>query len=409
MNMTSIKKWSLILLSVGALNACSSSDTVSPDGSGNELPQLKQQVVANYADIVLASYEDSLQAALALETAVNVFVDEPTQANFAAAKTAWLNSREPYGQTEAYRFYDGPIDDPNTGPEGQLNAWPLDEATIDYVNLDETAGIINNLDIEINAETLTGLNTQDAEDAVTTGYHAIEFLLWGQDLNENPEDAGLRPYTDYVSGNEGTAANQERRGTYLNVVSSLLIEDLGAVTEAWGDETSGNYRESFLALNSDEAIRRIIVGIGSLARSELSGERMEVALLKKDQEDEHSCFSDNTHRDIVTNFQGIKNVYLGEYLRLDATKVQGKGLKDLFAISASDLNAKMLAELQKAETAINTIDQMTKNGMPFDQQILEDESRANIQAAIDALVAFGDLLPEAATTLGININLAPAE
>ncbi|MCP5467726.1 MAG: iron-regulated protein [Deltaproteobacteria bacterium] len=397
----------LILLSF--LGACSGSDETPIDQSQNEIPQLKEQVVSNYVNLVSASYEDTLQKAIQLEEAINIFVSEPSEDNFNAAKSAWRNSREPYGQTEAYRFYDGPIDAPNEGPESQINSWPLDEATIDYVQDKENAGIINDLNIEITAESLVELNTQLDEAAVTTGYHAIEFLLWGQDHNENPQDAGLRPYTDYISGGEGTAANQERRGVYLNTVANVLVSDLEYVNNAWSSEIQNNYRQNFLKLNVDEALRRIIVGIGSLSRSELSGERMEVALLKQDQEDEHSCFSDNTHRDILNNFRGIQNVYLGEYQKSDGTWIEGKGLQDLFQISAAELNSKMLEELQKAEDAIHLIDQKAKNGMAFDQQIIDVDSRENIQKAIDALVAFGDLLPDAAVTLGINLNSVETE
>src|SRR5256885_11217291 len=70
---------------------------------------------------------------------------------------------------------------------------------------------------------------------------------------------------------------------------------------------------------------------GSLSRGELAGERLEVALASRDQEDEHSCFSDNTHRDAVTNAQGILNVWQGSYKRLDGSELQGPGIKDWVA------------------------------------------------------------------------------
>jgi putative iron-regulated protein len=143
-----------------------------------------------------------------------------------AAKQAWLDSRDPYLQTEVYRVYDGPIDTPDDGPEGLLNAWPLDEQYIDYVVGDDDAGIING-DDTIDAATLEGLNEVGGEKNVATGYHAVEFLLWGQDLSET--GPGERSYTDYVRDGSGTAANQDRRGTYLNVVGTMLVEHLSGV------------------------------------------------------------------------------------------------------------------------------------------------------------------------------------
>ena len=76
---------------------------------------------------------------------MDAFLADPNETTLAAAKEAWLAAQEPYGQTEAYRFYGGPIDDAD-GPEPLLNAWPLDEAYVDYVEGAPEAGIINSPD-----------------------------------------------------------------------------------------------------------------------------------------------------------------------------------------------------------------------------------------------------------------------
>ena len=72
------------------------------------------------------------------------------------ARKAWLAAREPYGQTEAFRFYGGPIDDAK-GPEGRINAWPLDEAYIDSVKGKAGSGIINNRKIPLTKAKLASL------------------------------------------------------------------------------------------------------------------------------------------------------------------------------------------------------------------------------------------------------------
>lgn len=379
----------------------------NPDGdSSTSLDSLKQQFIANYARIVSASYEDSRNGAENLRDAVETFVNNPNQGNFDSAKAAWLQAREPYGQTEVYRFYDGPIDNPDTGPEPLINAWPLDEAVIDYVDGDPNAGIVNDGGVTLDAETLSDLNEKDADDAITTGYHALEFLLWGQDLNADPSDAGLRPYTDYANG--GTADNQDRRRTYLNVIAGLLVDHLDVLVQAWAEGDASNYRAEFLALNPNEALRRIIVGMGSLAGGELGGERMAVALLAKDQEDEHSCFSDNTHRDIFLNFRGLLNLYEGSYTRSDGSVLSGVGLSDLLESVDPDLNAQIQEQFDIAQAGIEEIDALAKSGTHFDQQILGNDSdpdRQRIQGVVDALQTLADLLSEAAAELGIDINL----
>ncbi|HSV54368.1 MAG TPA: imelysin family protein, partial [Burkholderiaceae bacterium] len=140
-------------------------------------------VAAHYASLVQANYEDTLAGARALHAAILDFTAKPSEEGLQRARQAWLQAREPYGQTEAFRFYAGPIDDKN-GPEGRINAWPMDEAYIDGVRAKPRAGIINNPKVAITKKSLSALNERDGEENIATGWHAIEFLLWGQDFSE---------------------------------------------------------------------------------------------------------------------------------------------------------------------------------------------------------------------------------
>ena len=146
-----------------------------------DIDALKTAVVANYAAGVHASYSRSLGSARAMDMAIDAFLADPTPATLEAAKRAWLIARDDYGPTEAFRFYSGPIDNEEDGPEGLLNAWPMDESYIDYVEGDASAGIINMPGgyPQITAELIESLNEEGGEENVSTGWHAIEFLLWG--------------------------------------------------------------------------------------------------------------------------------------------------------------------------------------------------------------------------------------
>uniref|UniRef100_UPI003565E8B1 imelysin family protein n=1 Tax=Halobacteriovorax sp. TaxID=2020862 RepID=UPI003565E8B1 len=261
-------------------------------------------VAEKYADHVLEMYTESLERAIQLDSDLKTFVESPNLFNHVTAKLSWINAREVYGQTEAFRFYSGPIDS-DEGPEGLLNAWPLDENYIDYVVGAPNAGIINNTQEypSITKELLISLNENDGEKNISTGYHAIEFLLWGQDLYKL--GAGRRGHEDYVVG---SVANAQRRGEYLLVVSELLIKDLNYLVSAWSKGNPSNYRAEFLALPSEKSLQNIFKGIVFMSGDELSGERMYVAYDTRGQEDEHSCFSDMTHKDIEWNFQGVVNV-----------------------------------------------------------------------------------------------------
>lgn len=398
-------QWLIMLLFIPILIGCGAGepppvDTENEETAVEENPQLqtmKAEVVSNYADIVYASYQDSLSTAQDLQAALQDFVANPSEETHQAAKDAWLAAREPYGQTEVYRFYGGPIDDED-GPEGLINAWPLDEAYVDYVDGAPDVGIINNVEEypQITTDLLESLNEVGAEENISTGYHAVEFLLWGQDLSA--AGSGDRSYTDYT-----TAENAERRGQYLLAASQLLVSHLESLVNEWNPSTSGSYREAFLAQNSDEALQKILTGIGVLSKSELSGERMFVAYDNQDQEDEHSCFSDNTHRDIIANAQGIFNVYNGSYTRVDGSEISGPSLATLLEQIDPELAAAMGALVETALASTMEIH------IPFDQAIVEPDFRPTVLQSVNALQDQGDKVAEIAGALGLTINTALPE
>ena len=340
-----------------------------------------EQVVAHYADIVHAGYADSHKQAVALQRALQTLTERPSTAALEAAKSAWKRARIPYGQTEAFRFYGGPIDDAD-GPEGLINAWPMDESYVDYVLDNPAAGIINDPDAPITRESLVALNEQGGEENVSTGYHAIEFLLWGQDLSA--DGPGARPVSDYEEA--------PRRVQYLHTVAAQLVDDLRFLVKEWAPRQDGNFRAAFLAQEPQEALRQILVGVGTLSRSELAGERMTVALASQDQEDEHSCFSDNTHDDIIRNAQGIQNVIEGRYMRGNGTLVEGPGI---MALLPESRRAELKGKVRNAIAAVHTIQP------PFDREIASPIGRQRVLAAIHALRAQAEAIANAAADLGI--------
>ncbi|KIG14368.1 Iron-regulated protein A precursor [Enhygromyxa salina] len=372
-----------------ALGAC----TTDSDGSAPLDAAEVAPIAEQYALVVAANYADVQTSAATLQTSIVELVADPSEANLEAAREAWLASREFYGQTEAFRFYDGPIDEPHAGPEGQLNAWPMDEAYVDYVEGMPDAGIINDPASYpvIDAALLIELNEQGGETNIAAGYHAIEFLLWGQDLSAS--GPGARPWTDFDTSGAGTANNQDRRGAYLLAAAELLVADIDGLVAAWDPDQADNYRAQFVAEAPNEIVRKMLLGIGSLSGAELAGERIEVALATQDQEDEHSCFSDNTHRDIIVDIVGIQNVYLGDY----ASTHVGPGLYDLVAARDQALADRLTDDIQASLDAAMAIP------APFDQAIIND--RDAVQATVDALRRQTDTIVEVAALFEINLAL----
>ncbi|WMC10750.1 imelysin family protein [Oceanimonas pelagia] len=399
----------------GLLSACAqtSNPTVTQD-----------QVVEHYADIAQAVYGDALTSAQQLDKAIAALLASPSEQTLADARTAWLAARVPYQQSEVFRFGNPVVDD----WEGQLNAWPLDEGLIDYVapgyqhelgNAGATANIIANshlqvggekLDVtNITPELLAGLNELAGSEAnVATGYHAIEFLLWGQDLNDTHSGAGERPWTDFALGEACTHGHCDRRRDYLQAASRLLVQDLQYMAGQW-QPGQNNYRTELTALPAEEGLRRMLFGMGSLSLGELAGERMKVALVANSVEDEHDCFSDNTHHSHYYNEKGISNLMFGEYQRIDGSTLQGPSLLQLVAQQDDQAAAQIGEQFRESEQAVYRLVQSAEvNNVHFDQLIAADNPQGNqlVTDAISALVEQTRAIELAANTLGIN-NLNP--
>ncbi|MEM0938185.1 MAG: imelysin family protein [Bacteroidota bacterium] len=393
---TRFRPYYLIFLSGAMLFlSCGDDDGVSDQEEELIDGELAAAVKENYAAIVYASYEDAYNEAVTLKSAIEAFISSANETNLTVAKTAWVVAREPYSQTEAYRFSNGPIDDID-GPEGFLNAWPLDESWIDYVEGNAAAGFINDPDLPLSKEELERQNERGGENNISIGYHAIEFLLWGQDLTDPSEvQAGLRPHTDYLIGGSGTAANQSRRAEYLMICSELLLDHLQLMLDEWDPNGTDNYRVTFMELPDVEALKNIFTGIGQMTQSELASERMNVALASRNQEDEQSCFSDNTHRDIRLNAVGIKNVYTGSYTRIDGSMVSGSSLSDLVKAVDPDADAEVINAMNSAMSSIEA------TAIPFDLAITDNTERATVFNAVVDIQTLGDAIEDAAGTLGL--------
>jgi putative iron-regulated protein len=390
----------------------SKTDTGTPpaDGSAAFPAAAADQAIATYKTLVHRTYQLSLDETGKLKTAIAAFVAAPDATKLQAAKQAWLQSRTPYNQTDAYRFYGGPIDNEDDGPEAAMNGWPLDENYVDYTRDVPTAGIINDLAKypELSGDKLRPLNEVGGEKNIATGYHAIEFLLWGQDDAMPGTGAGKRPHTDFVAG--GTAMNQTRRGAYLTSVMDLLLADLTQVRDAWAPSTAGNYAADFgskPAADSPhndgrkDAVANMIRGLGSLARAELSGERMTVAYKNRDQEDEHSCFSDSTWLDLLGNAKGIQNVWSGAY---EGQKL-GPGLEEVVKAADPALATRIGKDIDEAVAKLKSLADGNQQA-PFDVVIAQPDgspARMTMLDAMKALKRAADGLASAAASLGLQV------
>ena len=375
-------------------------------------------VIENYADIAQAMYEDSLIEARELDRRIGALLDAPGPDTLSAARTAWINSRVPYMHTEVYRFGNAIVDD----WEGKVNAWPLDEGLIDYVDpgygtaSDENplyvANVVGNERITFGGETLDASEITSSlltkmheiggvEANVATGYHAIEFLLWGQDLNGTGAGSGERAWTDFATGSECTNGNCERRRAYLRTVSTMLIDEFEWMSAQWAE--GGDARQALAEGGPDAGLAVMLTGLGSLSYGELAGERMQLGLLLHDPEEEHDCFADNTHNSHYYDVMGMVAVYYGGYTRTDGSKVAGPSLSGLVAEVDAVLDQEMRARLDATQNAMASLKARAETLEAYDQMLGAENPDGNavVQAAVDRLTEQTRTIERVVAALGL--------
>lgn len=418
---SSYKQYLTLTLAI-SLTACQSIGIDNSDAAPSP-----EQVVQTYLEIAQANYGDALVAAEALNQKIDILLANPSEENLSLAKNAWKNARIPYQQSEVFRFGNSVVDE----WEGKVNAWPLDEGLIDYVGSDYgtesdenpfyTANIIANPNPiiggkNIDASTISASFLSDTlheidevESNVATGYHVIEFLLWGQDLNGTNPGAGNRPASDFSLDN-CTGGNCERRREYLKSATILLIKDLTDMHQNWLKEGAAN--QELLSKGTQGGLASMLTGMGSLAYGELAGERIKLGLMLHDPEEEHDCFSDNTHWSHYYDALGIKNIYLGEYKRIDGSKISGNSLSQLVFEIDPDLDNEMKSKLTATQNAMQTMVDQANLGSPFDVLIAEGNKAGNqiIRNIVDALVDQAKTTEKIMQTLKLtNIEIAGSD
>ncbi len=369
---------------LGLLAACLALVAVLAPRAGEAatpLPPGLDAALRGYARTAFLGYSEAVQGLEALQAAVDTLLARPSPATLAGARAAWLACRDPYSRTEALRFSGGPIDD-REGREGRINSWPIDEAFLDYVHGRPAAGLIADRRIPIVEASLVGRNMRDDDSQVTLGYHAIEFLLWGQDRRR--DGPGARPHTDYLAGDPV----RDRRRACLRLLVELLLREVRSVRDAW-DPGQGGYARAFLAGDPLTQLGRALSGPATLAAFELSSERIGIPLSGGEHEDEESCFSDNTHRDIAADIEGIARV------------LEGSG--DAPGLVAA-LDAKQAAEIRERLGRLRKL--TARIPAPIDVVIVspqEDPRRRILEALVGELIGLAGAIQRAGEAAGARV------
>lgn len=397
-----VTAFSLLLLAV-LLSAC---QRPPAQAAAPELPP--REVLAGYRQLAHAATRDAHERARDLLAAVQQLIASPGEDTLDAARKVWVSAREPYSFAEALRFGNWFVDE----ADERINPWPVDEGFLDYVQA-LYAGSPSNQDGQLNlvaapdrvmiggrwleTEPLQRITLKmaqelsNSESNLTTGYHAIEFLLWGQDLSDT--GPGERPWTDYAltaehcTDGHRTAALRHcrRRAALLLSASEILVQDLEILSGQWSD-LPGSFGDRLVTGDIASGLRRMLFGLAAMSAEELAGERLEIGLLTGSQEEELDCFSDTTHRSLYANALGIAGLYRGHY-----REQKRPSLAAWLQAHHPDLAARIEHEMDLTLASMARIRALGEAGETFDRLIHPEHPHQgeDLRRAITALRNLG--------------------
>jgi putative iron-regulated protein len=188
---------------------------------------------------------------------------------------------------------------------------------------------------------------------------------------------------------------------YLVAATDLLVSDLTYMAGAWAEGGEGR---AAVTADPNAGLLMMLTGMGSLSYGELAGERMRLGLMLNDPEEEHDCFSDNTHNSHYYDGLGIRNVYLGRYTRVDGTEVSGPSLSDLVAAKDPEVDTRLKAELDASVAALGAVKAAAEGGFTYDMMLAPGnaEGEALVMGAVNALVTQTASVERAVAALGLS-------
>ena len=338
------KIWTLLcclLLASAFVVGCGSDEEEHDDEHDHDEAFEAGAMLNNFANnVVLATYTELDNKAGELLTAVKALADDTSQANLEKAQQAWVATRTPWEQSEAFLF--GPVD--TQGLDPALDSWP-----VDHVNLQSVLDSGDTLTVDF----VSGL--EDTQ----KGFHTIEFLLFREGDQRKASDITDRELEYLVSTTENLKAS----------TSQLRL--------AWapeGENFSGTVAQagagSAVYPSQSAAVQEMVNGMIVIA-DEVANGKISDPYNESDTTLVESQFSFNSISDFQDNIRGIQNVYMGKFM------TDGQGLNEFVNSHDADLDARFQQEVQAAIDAIGAIPD------PFRDSITTN--RGAVQSAIDAV------------------------
>lgn len=277
------------------------------------------------------------QSAQVVDSKLASFLYHPNPMTHGELKQAWRQAYDDFLRAMVFAYL--PIQDP---PEWyskhiayrdlltQLDSWPIQGGYIDYVPGYPFSGIVNDLTLVIDEQTLRNQHLFTDNSNASIGYHALEFMLWGDNGERSPHDFFPQENTAPVLLNEGEhnhenseagldqgtepapevhahteetnqpgmpePQNHNRRRQYVQVISEVLQKDLIRVQRRW-EPSTGYYAQLIQQSTPDNTLQAALIAAQRLISEEILNKRFTL---------ESSEFSASSARDIEMLLHGLQ-------------------------------------------------------------------------------------------------------
>ena len=223
-----------------ALLCCTSGAIAADSPSDDPLDK-----TTRYAwELGLQSLINTEQASRNLSAQLDLFLADPSEASMANVRQEWRNSHQQWQQHAVW------IALAKAQPRRfailnshyfALDARELQPGYLDAVQDYPFSGIVNDISIVLTADSLRQQHGLTDSSEVSLGFHALEFLLWGE--------YGQRSFNDFLPistiNAEQNAAGlttgdlpNNRRRTVLRLLTQLLADDVQRLRQDWQNPLS---------------------------------------------------------------------------------------------------------------------------------------------------------------------------
>ena len=285
-----------------------------------ELSASAKEIVLEYVEQIGA---DLIQAGIEIErfqSSIVTLADHVRSENLSLSKQAWLDAHSAYELTTLHRYFATQL----LGEQNslalmqlqyQINHWPIIPGYIDYVNGYPDSGIVYDINVTLDVDSLREQHGAFDIYEVTLGFHVIEFLLWGYDT-----DSVARPATDFDAVLELTPEETEsgysleqlsnnRRRLFLDVAADTLVEDFRALQSLWLTEES-SIRQRIESTSGIELIVILADSMSAMLNQELLLRSLYPMLNGDFVESIQSPYSRSTQNAVSSQLSGLERLLL---------------------------------------------------------------------------------------------------